>query len=449
MTFEQAARPATGEEVLSVSALNRLAREVLERNFPLLWVVGEISNLRRPSSGHIYFCLKDEGAQANCVMFRGRAHLLPFRLEEGMRIEARALVTLYEARGDFQLNVETLRRAGIGALFETFARLRQKLEKEGLFAPERRKMLPRFPRTVGIVTSLQAAALHDVLAALARRSPQMPIVIYPAPVQGEGAADKIAAAVRSASERAECDVLIVARGGGSLEDLWTFNEEIVARAIGACPIPVVTGIGHEIDTTIADLVADQRAATPTAAAELVSAGYVQARQNLPQISVALRRWIARAMEIRMQQLDLLARRLVHPGDQLSRLRRELEILQRRLRTTGQARLEGERSSLGHARLRLKSVRPDLAAGRRELAHIGVRLHAAIAAGLAARRNAAAALATNLAHLNPQSILERGFSITRNARGEIVRSSEQVATGETLHIAFATGWVDAQIHDKGE
>lgn len=245
-----------------MSALNQLVRKALESSFPLLWVNGEISNLRRPASGHVYFALKDDNAQVDCVMFRGRAQLLPFRLQDGMRIEARALVTLYEARGGFQLNIETLRHAGIGALFEAFARLRGKLESEGLFAAERKLPLPRFPRRIGIVTSLQAAALHDVLAALKRRAPHLPVVIFPTLVQGEGAAEGIAEAIGIAAGRGACDVLIVARGGGSIEDLWAFNEETVARAIDACPIPVITGIGHETDTTIADFVADCRAATP-------------------------------------------------------------------------------------------------------------------------------------------------------------------------------------------
>jgi exodeoxyribonuclease VII large subunit len=288
MPSEATPAAISGEEILSVSALNRLARQALEQRFPLLWVSGEISNLRRPASGHVYFALKDENAQVDCVMFRNRSQLVPFRLQDGLRVEARALVTLYEARGGFQLGIETLRQAGIGALFEAFARLREKLEKEGLFAAERRLPLPRFPRRIGIVTSLQAAALRDVLAALERRARHLPVAIYPTLVQGEGAAAGIADAIRTAAERGECDLLIVARGGGSIEDLWAFNEEIVARAIDACPIPIVSGIGHETDTTIADLVADCRAATPTAAAELASAGWFEAQAELRRLANELR-----------------------------------------------------------------------------------------------------------------------------------------------------------------
>jgi len=330
MTAESQTVKAGIEEILSVSALNHMARQALENRFPLLWVSGEISNLRRPASGHLYFALKDESAQVDCVMFRGRAQLVPFRLQDGLRVEARALVTLYEARGGFQLNVEALRHAGIGALFEAFARLRERLEKEGLFAPERRQPLPRHPRRIGIVTSPQAAALRDILAALARRAPHLPLILYPTLVQGEGAAANIAEAIGRAAARAECDVLIVARGGGSIEDLWAFNEEAVARAIDACPIPVIAGIGHETDTTIADLAADCRAATPTAAAELASAGWFEAQAELSRLAEALGRQARRRLQEYMQRIDLLARRLVHPGERLGRLRAETAHLATRL-----------------------------------------------------------------------------------------------------------------------
>jgi exodeoxyribonuclease VII large subunit len=401
---------SSGEKILSVSALNRMARQALESRFPLLWISGEISNLRRPASGHLYFAMKDEGAQVDCVMFRGRAQLLPFRLQDGMRVEARALVTLYEARGSFQLNVEALRHAGVGALFEAFARLRGKLEAEGLFAPERRQPLPRFPHRVGIVTSLQAAALSDVLAALTRRAPHLPVVIYPTLVQGEGAADNIAEAIRAAANRSECDVLIVARGGGSIEDLWAFNEEIVARAIDACPIPVVTGIGHETDTTIADLAADCRAATPTAAAELASAGYFEAQSELTRLAVCLRTEMRRHLQECMQRTDLLARRLKHPGERLGRL-------------------------------------------RAETAHLSTRLDAGLrtstAAGLSRRATRLENFAASLAHLSPQAVLGRGYSLVRKADGSIVRASVQVTAGDALHLTFGEGEADAQVTRKKE
>lgn len=436
-------------EVVSVSALNRFAREMLERGFPLLWVAGEVSNLTRATSGHVYFSLKDEAAQVRCVMFRNRAQIVPFRLGEGMRVEARALVTLYEARGDFQLNVEALRQAGIGALYEAFTRLRGKLENEGLFAQERKLPLPNYPKRIGVVTSPQAAALRDILAALRRRSPHLPLVIYPVPVQGTGAAAMIAAAVQSAGLRGECDVLIVARGGGSIEDLWSFNEEIVARAIDACPIPVIAGIGHETDTTIADLVADRRAATPTAAAELASAGYFEAQRHLEKLGPTLRDAMRRTLEGHMQRLDLLGRSLMHPGERLARLRAEVSHLGTRIAGSLRLQLGRSAAALQQSRSRLDAARPDLLHVRRDLRELDARLRAVMAAALDGRRTALGALATNLAHLRPDAVLLRGYSITRKSDGSIVHSSEQLVEGEALRLTFGHGWAGASVTGRGD
>jgi len=439
----------SSEEILSVSALNRLARHALENRFPLLWVSGEISNLRRPASGHIYFALKDESAQVDCVMFRSRAQLLPFRLQDGMLVEARALVSLYEARGGFQLNVEALRHAGIGALFEAFARLGAKLESEGLFAPERRLPLPRFPSQVGIVTSLQAAALRDTLVALARRAPHLPIVIYPTLVQGDGAADSIADAIHTAASRGDCNVLLVVRGGGSIEDLWAFNEEVVARAIDACPIPLITGIGHETDTTIADLVADCRAATPTAAAELVSAGYVDAQSNLLRLATALRTEIRRRLHERMQRIDLLGRRLIHPGERLGRLRAETAHLATRLYAGLRQRISFSFAGFQRLQARFALRRPDLRHARRDLDELAARLYASASNGLSRQRNRMEQLVASLDHLNPQAVLQRGYSLVRKADGSIVRASAQISSGEALHLTFGAGEADAQVTRLGD
>ena len=260
----------TPTKVITVSELNRMARNVLEQSFPLFWVSGEVSNFTRAASGHWYFSLKDAGAQVRCVMFKGRNSYVDFVPREGDKIEARCTVTLYEARGDFQLTVEFVQRAGLGALFEAFEKLKNKLALEGLFDESGKQTIPKHPKRIGIVTSADAAALRDVLTTLRRRMPNIPVLIYPTPVQGKGAAQWIANAINTAHERAECDVLIICRGGGSIEDLWQFNEEIVARAIANCSIPTISGVGHETDFTICDFVADMRAATPTAAAELVT-----------------------------------------------------------------------------------------------------------------------------------------------------------------------------------
>ncbi len=260
---------AAANPVLSVSSLNRLVRDCLEAAFPLTWVGGEISNLTFAASGHVYFSLKDANAQVRCVMWRNRAQLLGWRPENGQQVEARALVSFYEPRGEFQLNIETIRRAGQGDLFERFLRLKAQLEAEGLFTAEIKRPLPEHPQALAIVTSLQAAALRDVLTTLRRRAPHVRIGLFPTPVQGEGAAGKIATALQLAAA-SDCDAIILCRGGGSIEDLWPFNEEVVARAIRASRLPVVAGIGHETDFTIADFAADLRAATPTAAAEILS-----------------------------------------------------------------------------------------------------------------------------------------------------------------------------------
>lgn len=436
--------PVTGDGILSVSALNRIARQALEERFPLLWVGGEVSNLRRPASGHFYFALKDENAQVDCVMFRNRAQLLPFRIQDGLRVEVRALVTIYEARGSFQLNVEFMRQAGIGALYEAFSRLRAKLEGEGLFAPERRQPLPHYPRRIGIVTSLQAAALHDILASLSRRAPHLPVIVYPTLVQGEAAGANIAEAIRLAANRAECDLLLVSRGGGSIEDLWAFNEEGVVRAIDACPIPVITGIGHETDTTIADLVADCRAATPTAAAELASAGYVEAQGELLRLATALVTEARRGLQEYMQRIDLLGRRLIHPGERLARLRAEISHLATRLVAGLSRRITSGSVDLQRIKARFALSCPDIRFAQRNLDEVALRMRTASSIGLCRHRNRLERLAANLNHLAPHAVLQRGYSLVRKADGSIVNAASQLATGDSLHLSFGQGEADALV-----
>jgi exodeoxyribonuclease VII large subunit len=392
--------------VLSVTELNRSVRELLEASVPLLWVGGEMSNLTRAGSGHWYFSLKDNTAQVRCVMFRNRNTYLDWQPKEGDHVEARALVTLYEARGEFQLTVETLRRAGLGVLFEAFEKLKAKLEIEGLFAAERKKKLPSHPRQIGIVTSPDAAALRDVLTTLRRRMPSIPVVVYPAPVQGKGAAELIAGAIRKASERTECDVLIVCRGGGSIEDLWSFNEEIVARAIADCTIPVVSGVGHETDFTISDFVADIRAPTPTAAAELVSPDRAIQLQHIAQFRTRMARLMDYTLSERMQKLDFLAHRLISPAE----------------------RIRQQRETLGQLLARLNQ------AASHQLELRGQQLHR---------------LAQNLEHLNPKGVLERGYSLVETADGKIVRSSTQVKPGDSLALTFAEGRADAVVTPRQE
>ena len=415
--------PFNRQAVLSVTELNRSVRELLEASIPLLWVGGEISNLTRAASGHWYFSLKDAAAQVRCVMFRSRNAYLDWQPKEGDHVEARALVTLYEARGEFQLTIEALRRAGLGALFEAFEKLKAKLQGEGLFDAAKKRAIPGHPRQIGIVTSPDAAALRDVLTTLRRRMPSIPVVIYPTPVQGKGAAQLIAMAIHTASERAECDVLIVCRGGGSIEDLWSFNEEIVARAIATCSMPVVSGVGHETDFTIADFAADIRAPTPTAAAELVSPDGEALLAGLAQQRSRLARQMEYALSERMQKLDYLARRLTHPGE---RIRQQGDVLKQL------------RARLGNA------MQHKLEASRAAFAPMPQRLNLSAARDFELRRLRLQRLTHSLQHLSPQAVLERGYSLVQTKDGSIVRSSHSIKTKDELQVTFAQGSADVTV-----
>ena len=431
-------------DVIPVSALVRAARETLEARFALQWVAGETSNLVRAASGHVYFTLKDDQAQARCVMFRNRAQLLPWRLENGMHVEALALVSLYEARGDFQLNVENLRQAGVGRLFEAFERLRRRLEAEGLFAADRKRPLPTLPRRIGIVTSPQAAALRDVLAALARRAPHLPVVLYPTAVQGEDAGRQIADALAAAGRRAECDVLLLVRGGGSLEDLWSFNEEVVARAVAGCPVPVISGVGHETDTSIADFVADLRAATPTAAAELATAGGVDAAARLEPLAAGLGERMARRLRTLEQRLDLAARGLVHPAQRLLQRRRELDLLATRMEAARYRHLQGFLARCQALDRRLAACRPRAEhwRGRLDLAAQG--LAAAARRTLAGATHRLDRVQAALASLNPSAVLARGYGIVRDVQGRVVADAAQLAPEQTLNLRFHRGEATARV-----
>ncbi len=396
--------PPAGPAVLSVSQLLRSARDLLERRFPLQWIGGEISNLRPAASGHLYFTLKDESAQVDCVMFKSRAAALDWEPADGLRVEARALVTLYEPRGRFQLNVEAMRRAGLGALYERFLKLKDKLAREGLFDTGVKRAIPAHPRQIGVVTSLAAAALRDVLTTLRRRNPSIPVVVYPAPVQGEGAAAKLVQALAVANARAECDVLLLVRGGGSIEDLWQFNEEVLARAIRASAIPVVAGVGHETDFTIADFAADERAPTPTAAAELVSPSLEALRERIAETALRLSRQAARRIETAMQTVDALARRLVHPAE----------------------RLLGLRQNLGHLAKRLSSATARLLEGFAAQMHVAQK---------------------SLVSLDPAAVLGRGFSLTRNASGALLRDASKVSAGERIVTTLAKGSIESEVLKK--
>jgi exodeoxyribonuclease VII large subunit len=424
--------------VLTVTSLNQQVARLLERSFPLVWIAGEVSNFTRAASGHWYFTLKDDAAQVRAVMFRGRAQYAGFTPREGDKVEVRALVTLYGARGDYQINVEAIRRAGVGALFEAFLRLKEKLTIEGLFDEERKRPLPLFARAIGIVTSPQAAALRDVLTALRRRAPHVRVVLYPAPVQGQGAAERIADAIRTASSRREVDVLIVARGGGSIEDLWSFNEEIVARAIAATSMPVISGVGHETDFTIADFAADLRAATPTAAAELAATAQADWLASLRSDANDLRRAMERILADANQGLDNLSRRLISPSARIEHQRLKLLGMASSLTHAVRGPLNRKGVLLAQLQQRWARHRPDMRAIRTQLASDQRHLAASMAAGMRQRREALNALTAQLELLNPQRTLERGYAIVSSARGKVLRSPGQIKPRDVLVVRLAEG-----------
>ncbi|WP_296943435.1 exodeoxyribonuclease VII large subunit [uncultured Massilia sp.] len=445
MFSQDAADPAySAPPVLTVTALNQQVARLLERSFPLVWIGGEISNFTRAASGHWYFTLKDDAAQVRAVMFRGRAQFAGFVPREGDKVEVRALVTLYGARGDYQINVEAIRRAGVGQLYEAFLRLKEKLGAEGLFDEERKRALPLFARTIGIVTSPQAAALRDVLTALRRRAPHVRVVLYPAPVQGQGAAERIAEAIRTASRRAEADVLIVCRGGGSIEDLWSFNEEVVARAIAASAMPVIAGVGHETDFTIADFAADLRAATPTAAAELAATARADWLASLRSDAGDLRRAMARTLSDAGQGLDGLARRLQSPSSRLAHQRLTLLGMASSLTHAVRAPVNRHGVLLAQLQQRWARHRPDVRALRTQIASEQRHLVASMAGQLRARREALHALAAQLELLNPQRTLERGYAIVSNARGKVLTAPGQIKPRDVLRLRLAQGSVEVGV-----
>lgn len=441
---EPGAGPAGAPAVLSVSALNQAVARMLERSFPLTWIAGEISNFTRAASGHWYFTLKDDAAQVRAVMFRGRAQYADFAPREGDRVEVRALVTLYAPRGDYQINVEAIRRAGVGNLYEAFLSLKAQLQAEGLFDPARKRPLPAFARTIGIVTSPQAAALSDILTTLRRRAPHVRVILYPTPVQGDGAGNKIAQAIATASARRECDVLLVCRGGGSIEDLWAFNDEIVARTIAGCAMPVIAGVGHETDFTIADFAADLRAPTPTAAAELAATPREDWLAALDAQADDLRLALRRRLDDAAQSLDWLAHRLVSPAAVIAQEQLKLQNLQNRLGHATRIPLEAARSTLAQLQMRLAARKPDTAPRRAQLAEAMRRMASSSSVRSLTARQALAGMHAQLELLNPQRTLERGYAIVSNAKGQVLRSPQQLRPHDTIHVRLAEGSADVGI-----
>ena len=439
--------------VYRVAELNFAIKQLLESSIPLLWVRGEISNLVKAASGHFYFSLKDDQAQVRCVMFRHKNVLLSQQnskeqISNGQQVEVLAVATLYEQRGDFQLTIEQMRPAGLGILYERFERLKQLLESQGLFAAARKRPLPAFPVRIGIITSPQAAALRDVLSTLRLRMPGVPVVLYPTPVQGAGSAEKIAQAIAAANRHAECDVLILCRGGGSIEDLWAFNEDTVARAIAASGIPIVSGVGHETDFTIADFVADERAPTPTAAAQRVAPDRHALLRGLQDQAQHLQRAQRNRLQNALQAVDYLQRRLVHPAQQLQRETQRLGQLQQRMQRAFAYRKQHQHWQCQSLAQRLRAASSDFARLQDKQANLAQRLIKAMHTAHAQRSGRADNAAQHLILLDTAKVLARGYSMVQDASGAVVLDAGKLAVGEELRITFAKGWARTEVKELG-
>ena len=439
---------APGRSVYTVSRLNQEVRVLLERGLGVVWVEGELSNFTQPSSGHWYFSLKDRASQVRCAMFRLKNTVLGFTPKAGQHVIARGRVSLYEPRGEYQLIVDTIEEAGVGALQREFERLKAKLAAEGLFASERKRGLPRFPRRIAVVTSPSGAAVRDILNILARRFPPAAVLVYPTAVQGAAAAPAIVQALQLASARKDCDVLILARGGGSLEDLWSFNDERVARAICACAVPVVTGIGHEIDFTIADFAADARAPTPSGAAELVAPDSVACLEALTRIEGRLSACVRRELRTVSSRFANVGARLkqAHPGIRLVHQAQRLDDLEQRLTGAAHAVLHTRRHRLNDAFTRLLQHSPERLAREYRRRHEGLdsRLRRGMSEYLSRRSHRVDLALRTLQTVSPLATLARGFAIVTRADGTLVTDARSVPAGEEIEARLASGRLRAKV-----
>ncbi|MDW6003209.1 exodeoxyribonuclease VII large subunit [Vibrio mangrovi] len=439
---------AKNQNIYTVSRLNAEVRLLLENEMGIVWLIGEISNFSAPVSGHWYLSLKDARAQVKCAMFKGNNRFVTFKPKNGQQVLVKARLSLYEPRGDYQLIIESMQAEGDGRLQQEFEQLKQKLAAEGLFAQSNKKTLPEHPQCVGIITSKTGAALFDILDVLKRRDPTLPVIIYPTMVQGEDAAIRIAQAIGRANERRECDVLIVGRGGGSLEDLWCFNHEIVARTIAASQIPIVSAVGHEIDVTIADFVADVRAPTPSAAAELVSQDSSYKRTGLTNYRTRLNHAIRYYLAAQRQKSQTLQHALEkqHPTYRLERQIQQMDELSIRLQQAMQHYLSRHAQMLERTAYRLKLNSPEKQLQQQHylLTKYEQRGIDAIERKLLHSRHQLALAAETLEAVSPLSTLKRGYSVTQNQAGHIIRSRNEVQPGEVITTRLADGSIRATV-----
>ncbi|MDA1331311.1 MAG: exodeoxyribonuclease VII large subunit [Proteobacteria bacterium] len=434
-------------KVLSVSQVTRTIKSLIERHFPEIWVRGEISNFVRAASGHCYFSLKDDSSQIRCVLFRSQMVAADFEIANGIAVELLATPSMFEKRGEFQLIAQSIRKSGLGRLFELYEEQKRKLSAEGLFDVSKKKQLPRFPRKIGVVTSKDAAALRDVCKTLADRAPGVPVIIYPSPVQGVGAGKKLAEAVSLADVRSEVDVLIICRGGGSLEDLWEFNSEDLVRAIALCSIPVASGVGHETDTTLVDFVSDYRAPTPTAAATAVVYSVYDLNRDLRRFLSAMVRKVKGKIDGRQQHLDYLNRRLIQPGKRNALYAAELNRLATRMNALVHSVLRHQEFRVTTARAQLRRSRPDGARSLDLLQDWQKRIHRGMVAILNQFQGRLSGLNSSLSHLDPEHVLSRGYAIVRNMKDDILRSTELIEIDDQLTVQLHDGELKAWVAAK--
>lgn len=431
-------------DALTVSELNMAADAVLQDRFADYWVAGEVSNLTRAASGHLYFALKDEAAQVRCALFKFAAARLGAPLKEGDHIEVRGKIGIYGARGEFQITVNEVRQIGLGRLFERYERLKNRLQAEGVFDSERKCKLPAYPRAIGIVTSLAAAALRDVVSTLKRRAPHIPVLVYPTPVQGAGSEQQIAHAIHTANQRTEVDVLIVCRGGGSIEDLWAFNEEVTVRAMAACTIPIVSGVGHETDFTLADFVADVRAPTPTAAAELVSPNRVEQLQQLTRLQGSLHHLAWQHYRNAAQKTDFLTQQLRHPRQRLAEQRAQIQHHAQQLRAGSLHCVQSQQRRVEQLVYRVQHNAPAIAQQQQRMSHLYAIMQRNMRQFVQQKCQQIHEYESLLQATSPHAVLQRGYAIVRDARGNVVRDSQRVRTGQVLQVAVAHGTIDVQV-----
>lgn len=441
---------AEQQDIYSVSQLNRAAKRLLATHFLTVRVEGEISNLSRPSSGHLYFTLKDAQAQIRCAMFKGQQQRLGFTPDNGAQVVVSAQVSLYEPRGDYQLVVDAMEAAGDGALRLAFERLKSRLLNEGLFADSRKQAIPLIPQQIGVITSPSGAAIHDILSVLKRRFPSIPVVIYPVAVQGDAAKYEICAALAAANRRAEVDVLILARGGGSLEDLWAFNEEIVARAIAASEIPVISAVGHEVDFTIADFVADLRAPTPSAAAEHAVPQQSDWLQGFKTLEYQLQQRLLRTIKQQRQRLAWLdkALQLQHPGQKLQRNAQRLDELEQRIHQTLRQHLQTCRQQLSLNSHRLNQARPSqkITRHQQQLDFFQQRLQRSMVQKLASLQQQQSAISLTLHAVSPLATLQRGYAIVQQPAAQVIKSIRQIKAGDLLVTRVVDGRFVSQVKE---